>query len=359
MLKKFFNKKTVIITGHRGFKGSWLSLWLSILGAKVVGLSIDTPSSPSLFNALNLKKRIIDIKVDIRNLKKINKIFNKFKPDYVFHLAAQPLVKKSYNKPLYTFTTNFLGTLNVLHILKDLKKQCTAIIITSDKSYRNFELSRGYRENDILGGDDPYSASKAAAEMMIRSYVNCFFKNKKNKKKVLIGIARAGNVIGGGDWSADRLVPDCVKFWSKKKKVIIRNPRSTRPWQFVLEVIWGYILFAIKLRKNSKLHGEVFNFGPGPGVNKNVLEVVKEMKKHWEDVDWKVSIKKEKIESALLKLNSSKAKSILKWNTLFNFKETIKAVVNWYKNFYISKKNILDFSIKQILDYQKKINLRV
>lgn len=356
MLKKFFNKKTVIITGHRGFKGSWLSLWLSILGAKVVGLSIDTPSSPSLFNALNLKNRIIDIKVDIRNLKKINKIFNKFKPDYVFHLAAQPLVKKSYKKPLYTFTTNFLGTLNVLHILKDLKKECTAVIITSDKSYRNFELSRGYKENDILGGDDPYSASKAAAEMMIRSYVNCFF---KNKKRVLIGIARAGNVIGGGDWSEDRLVPDCVKFWSKKKKVIIRNPKSTRPWQFVLEVIWGYILFAIKLRKNSKLHGEVFNFGPGPNVNKNVLEVVKEMKKHWEDVNWRVSTKKEKIESALLKLNSNKAKSILKWNTLFNFKETIKAVVNWYKNFYISKKNILDFSIKQILDYQKKINLKV
>ena len=254
MLKKFFYKKTVIITGHRGFKGSWLSLWLSILGAKVVGISIDTPTSPSLFNALNLKKRIIDIKADIRNLKKINKIFNKFKPDYVFHLAAQSLVKKSYNKPLYTFTTNFVGTLNILHILKDLKKQCTAIIITSDKSYRNFELSRGYRENDILGGDDPYSASKAAAELMIRSYVNCFFKNKKNKKRVLIGIARAGNVIGGGDWSLNRLVPDCVKFWSKKKKVIIRNPRSTRPWQFVLEVIWGYILFAIKLRKNSKLH---------------------------------------------------------------------------------------------------------
>jgi CDP-glucose 4,6-dehydratase len=249
--------------------------------------------------------------------------------------------------------------LNVLHILKDLKKQCTAIIITSDKSYRNFELSRGYRENDILGGDDPYSASKAASEMMIRSYVNCFFKNKKNKKRVLIGIARAGNVIGGGDWSSDRLVPDCIKFWSKKKKVILRNPRSTRPWQFVLEVIWGYILFAIKLRKNSNLHGEVFNFGPGPNVNKNVLEVVKEMKKHWEDVDWKISTNNKKIESTLLKLNSSKAKSILKWNTLLNFKETIKVVVDWYKNFYIIKKNNLDFSTKQILNYQKKIYLKL
>jgi len=355
MLKKYFYKKTVIVTGHTGFKGSWLTLWLTILGARVVGLSLDVPSSPSLFNVLKLKNRIVDIRVDVRNLKKMIKIFKKYNPDYVFHLAAQPLVKRSYRKPLYTFTTNFLGALNILESLRILNKKCVSIIITSDKSYRNFELKRGYKENDTLGGDDPYSASKASVEMMVRSYVNCFFKNKR----VLVGVARAGNVIGGGDWSEDRLVPDCIKFWAKKKKVILRNPNSTRPWQLVLEVIWGYILFAINIKKNPKLHGEVFNFGPGQNVNKTVLEVAKEMRKHWSDVEWKISKKKEKIESNLLKLNSNKAKKKLKWNTLLNFNETIKIVTDWYKNFYILKKNNLEFSKKQIIAYQKKIKLKI
>ncbi len=229
--KRFKNKK-VLVTGHTGFKGSWLTIWLKILGAKVLGISNGVLTNPSIFKITKLEKKIESRKVDIRNLKKVKKIFLSFKPDFVFHLAAQSLVQKSYKSPLETFETNSLGTLNILEALRGIKKKCTVILITSDKSYKNLELKRGYRENDILGGLDPYSASKGSAELIIQSYINSYY--KKNNK-ILIGVARAGNVIGGGDWSVNRLVPDCVKSWSKKKTVLLRNPSSTRPWQHVLE----------------------------------------------------------------------------------------------------------------------------
>ena len=274
-MKKFFKNKTVIITGHTGFKGSWLTLLLIHLGAKVIGISNEIPSRPSFFKILQINKKIKDLRIDIRNLNKVKNAFKLYKPDYVFHLAAQSLVKKSFNKPFYTFSTNFDGTLNILESLRNIKNQCISVIITSDKSYKNFEIDRGYKESDILGGDDPYSASKGSAELVIQSYCKSFFQ-KGNKK---IGIARAGNVIGGGDWSEDRLVPDCIKSWSRKKKVILRNPKSTRPWQHVFEAIFGYLILAIKLKKNSQLHGEAFNFGPNNKDNKSVLDVVLEMKK--------------------------------------------------------------------------------
>ena len=208
-LRKYFSGKTVLVTGHSGFKGSWLSLWLHYLGAKVVGLSLDAPSKPSHYEVLKIKKKIIEKRVDIRKLNQLKREFKKFKPDFVFHLAAQSLVKRSYKEPILTWDTNALGTRNVLESLKVLKKKCVAIIITSDKSYKNFELKRGYREDDILGGLDPYSASKASAELIIKSYIHSYF-SKKNKN-ILIGIARAGNVIGGGDWSEKRLIPDSIR----------------------------------------------------------------------------------------------------------------------------------------------------
>ena len=207
VLKKFFKNKTVIITGHTGFKGAWLSLWLHLLEAKVIGISNNIPSKPSLFKSLKFKKKIKDIRADLRDLNKLKKIFKKYRPDFVFHLAAQSLVKKSYTDPITTFTSNITGTLNVMESLRHIKKKCISVIITSDKSYKNLEIKRGYRENDILGGKDPYSASKASAELVIQSFINSYFKND-NK---LIGVARAGNVVGGGDWSDDRLIPDCVK----------------------------------------------------------------------------------------------------------------------------------------------------
>ena len=205
----FLNKK-VLVTGHTGFKGSWLCMWLHLLGAKVIGVSINLPTKPSHFEKLKIKNKIVHRKIDIRNLTKLNLVFKTFQPDFVFHLAAQSLVKKSYLDPLNTYSTNIIGTLNVLECLRKLEKKCISVIVTSDKSYKNLELSRGYHESDLLGGVDPYSSSKASAELIIRSYYECFL---KGKSKQIIGIARAGNVVGGGDWSKDRLIPDCIKAW--------------------------------------------------------------------------------------------------------------------------------------------------
>ncbi len=348
--KKFKNKK-VLITGHTGFKGTWLTIWLKILGAKVLGISNGILTNPSIFKITKAEKKIDSRKIDIRNLKKVKKVFLSFKPDFVFHLAAQSLVQKSYEYPLETFETNSLGTLNILEALKVIKKKCTVILITSDKSYKNLELERGYKENDIIGGLDPYSASKGSAELIIQSYINSYF--KKNRK-ILIGVARAGNVIGGGDWSSNRLVPDCIKSWSKKQKVLLRNPSSTRPWQHVLEAVGGYLLFADKLSKNPKLHGEVFNFGPNSRNNFSVLNLVKIMKGHWRNVSWKI-IKMNRLklyESKLLKLNCSKAKKILKWKSILNFQETAKMTIRWYSKYYNRPNEILEYTKKQILYYE-------
>ena len=354
-----FRNKTVIVTGHTGFKGSWLTCWLVLLGAKIIGLSIDIPSNPSHFNAIKLKRKITHKKIDIRNLKILKKTFKKYQPDYVFHLAAQSLVRRSYSNPVYTWETNTIGTLNVLESLKELKKNCAVVIITSDKSYKNLEIKRGYKEDDILGGKDPYSASKASAELVIQSYISSFFPLKKTK--VFIGVARAGNVIGGGDWSENRLIPDCVKSWSKNKKVLIRNPKSTRPWQHVLEAVSGYLLLALKLKKNKKLHGEVFNFGPNNTKNYNVIFLVKLIKKYWKETSWKVSNRRKKsfYESNLLKLNSNKAKKKLKWKCILSFTETICMIADWYKNYYFKTKKMFEVSSDQIKKYEKLLKKRL
>ena len=357
-LKKNFKNKTIIVTGHTGFKGSWLSLWLKILGAKVVGLSINIPSSPSHFGVLKLQKNIIHKRMDIRNLKLLKKTFKKYQPDYVFHLAAQSLVKKSYLDPTYTWETNTIGTLNVLESLREMKKNCIVVLITSDKSYKNLEIKRGYNESDILGGKDPYSASKASAELAIQSHISSFFPLKKTK--VLIGVARAGNVIGGGDWSENRLIPDCVKSWSKNKRALIRNPNSTRPWQHVLEAVGGYLLFASTLKKNKKLHGEAFNFGPNSSKNYKVIFLVKLMRKYWKKISWKVAYKNKKNfqESNLLKLNCNKAKINLKWKNILSFNEMISMVADWYNSYYSNPKKIYKTSYNQIKKYEKLLEKR-
>tara|TARA_B100000989_G_C19530772_1_gene469675 strand:- start:271 stop:1338 length:1068 start_codon:yes stop_codon:yes gene_type:complete len=350
---EIFKNKRILITGHTGFKGSWLSLWFKYLGADVLGVSKDIPTKPSHFKLINLDKKINNKFFDVTNFKKLKKTFINFKPDYVFHLAAQSLVKKSYKNPILTYQTNTIGTLNVMECLRSLKNNCIAIIITSDKSYKNLEINRGYKEDDILGGIDPYSSSKASAELIIQTYFNSFLKRKKNIK---IGVARAGNVVGGGDWSEDRLIPDCMKSWSKNKKAIIRSPNSTRPWQHVLDALYGYITLSQKLKKNSKLNGSVFNFGPSLNNNFKVLDVLNLARKSWSKVFWKIIDDKKKVyESNLLKLNSSKAKSILKWSCNLNFKETIFLVTDWYKYYYLNNKNMYDYSLKQIKLYCKKI----
>lgn len=357
-LKKTFQNKTVIVTGHTGFKGSWLSLWLKMLGAKVIGISINVPSGNSHFKSINLQKKIKHIKMDIRNLKILKRNFKKYQPDFIFHLAAQSLVKTSYSDPIYTWTTNTIGTLNVLESLRELKKKCIAVIITSDKSYKNLEIRRGYKEDDILGGSDPYSASKGSAELAIQSHISSFLTSKKTK--VLIGIARAGNVIGGGDWSQNRLIPDCVRSWSKDKKVLIRNPNSTRPWQHVLEAVGGYLKLAENLKKNQKLHGEAFNFGPNHIRNYKVLHVVRLMKKYWDKVSWKIANKSRNnfYESNLLKLNTNKSKKKLKWKSILTLNETISMVAEWYKDYYLNRKKIYKTSFNQIKKYEKLLKKR-
>ena len=351
-LKKTFNKKKIIITGHTGFKGSWLTLWLLSLGAKVTGISNEIATSPSHYKLLNIKKKINDKRLDLSNYNNLKKIILNEKPDFVFHLAAQALVKKSFSKSKETYMSNTIGTLNILESLKLLKKKCTVILITSDKVYKNFELKRGYLENDLLGGTDPYSASKAAAEIVIQSYINSFFSQKNNNK--FIGIARAGNVIGGGDWSENRLIPDCIKSCVNNKKVLIRNPNSTRPWQHVLEALYGYLILANKLTKNKKLHGEAFNFGPSKYNNFKVLSVIKLMSKDWKQIKWIIQKTRKSLhhESKLLKLNSNKSHILLKWKCVLSFKETISLVSDWYREFYHNNKIL---SLSQIKYYEKKI----
>ena len=352
IIRKNFKNKKILITGNTGFKGSWLSFWMQNCGAKVFGISKGEVSKPSFFSTLNLKKTTKYHKLDIKNFKKLNKCIKKIKPDYIFHLAAEAIVKDSFLFPKKAWDTNTIGTINILECLKNYNRNIIAVLITSDKVYRNLEINRGYNEKDFLGGFDPYSASKASADLAIQSYFHSFL-NKKNKIKICI--ARAGNVIGGGDWATGRIIPDCIKQWSSSKKVKIRNPNSTRPWQHVLDVLYGYICLAVKMKKDNSLNGEAFNFGPKIENKKTVLQVVKEMKKNWTKVNWTISNNKNFKESKLLQLNSIKAKKTLNWKCKLNFEETIKLTVQWYKTFYFDKKEIFKVTRKQLFDFEKLI----
>lgn len=345
-----FDNTKVLITGHTGFKGSWLSIWLQQLGAQVVGISLYVPTSPSHFEATRLNTLVKDYRLDIRDGSALKALVSEIQPDFVFHLAAQPLVRHSYSDPVGTWQTNTLGTVNVLESLRGFKKACVAVFITSDKCYDNVEWVWGYRETDTLGGSDPYSASKGAAELAIRSYVHSYF---PKDGLVRIGIGRAGNVIGGGDWAEDRIVPDCVRAWSCGKTVQLRNPVSTRPWQHVLEPLSGYITLAMSLHGNSKLHGQPFNFGPNMQQNNSVGELVSAMAKHWDQVRWEdvASQYRGPHESGLLKLNCDKALCYLNWQAVMNFKTTVKMTAEWYRSFYTDPKDIFRLSQNQIQTY--------
>ena len=349
MLKTKFNDKVVLVTGHTGFKGSWLSSILIKLGAKVIGISIDIPTNPSHFDFLRLSKKILsDNRFDINDYKKTFDLISKFKPDYIFHMAAQPIVMESYKDPYKTFKTNFFGTLNILETLRVINYKCSCVIITSDKSYYNKEWVYGYKEDDRLGGKDPYSGSKASAEMVIQSYCESFFNNKSSKVK--IGIGRAGNVIGGGDWAESRIVPDCFKSYNKNKKVIIRSPNSTRPWQHVLEPLSGYLTLASKL-ENDQINCESFNFGPSSNQNLTVLDLIKEIKLNYNDFKYEINESNNQKEAGLLKLNCDKALFYLDWLPTLTFKENIKMTSDWYVNFYNKDKNSKSLTENQIEDY--------
>ena len=352
-LKKFKNKK-VLITGHTGFKGSWMVCFFKSLGAKVYGISDKIPTKPSHFSASRAYKGIKDFRIDIRNRKKIIKTINSIQPDYIFHLAAQSLVKTSILKPIDTWEINLLGTLNLLESLRIMKKKCTVVIITSDKCYRNDEKNEGYREDDPMGGDESYSASKGSAELLVNSYIKSYFFSKKSK--VSICTARAGNVIGGGDWSKDRLIPDCVKSWYKGKTAMIRSPNSVRPWQHVLDVINGYIILASRLDENKKFHGNNFNFGPKKNYSEaKVIDILKMIKSEWPVVKWKIKNDINLKETKLLKLVSQKSRTQLKWKQILTLNQTINFVSNWYQDYFSKYKKNDQITFNQINIFKRMI----
>jgi len=350
MWPNLFNNKTVLITGHTGFKGSWLSAWLSQLGATIFGFSDRVPTEPSHYEMI--KNSIAeDLRIDVKDPEAVFMFINEKNPDYIFHLAAQPIVLESYEDPLDTFHTNSIGTANLLDALRRTNHKCTVIMITSDKCYDNVERSYGYRETDRLGGKDPYSGSKGAAELVIRSYIQSFFVQSGSNVRVAVG--RAGNVIGGGDWAPHRIVPDCARSWSKSEKPEIRNPFATRPWQHVLEPLSGYLSLACRLSENRNLNGEAFNFGPPAHQNHTVENLVNEIITHWPGSEWlDKSLENNKPhEAGLLQLNCEKALKILNWRATLNFKETAQWTSEWYHAYY---KKGLESALVMTADQIKK-----
>ncbi|KFN39357.1 MAG: CDP-glucose 4,6-dehydratase [Sulfuricurvum sp. MLSB] len=329
-----YKDKTVLITGHTGFKGSWLALWLHQMGANVIGYSLPAPTEPNHIRLLNLD--ITSVIGDIRDLDKLDQTFAAYRPDIVFHLAAQPLVRLSYENPIETYETNVIGTLKVFEACR--KHKVRAIVnITSDKAYENKEWVWGYRENDPMGGYDPYSSSKGCADLLANSYRNSYFNPAEYKKShsTLLASCRAGNVIGGGDWAKDRLMTDIMLSVSKGAKVSIRNPRATRPWQHVLEPLSGYLAIGQKLLEEKAGFGDAWNFGPSDEGSITVEEVVNHVKKHWDKIDYEINRDPHQLHEAnLLKLDCSKAHILLKWKDVWDSETTFEKTVLWYKNFY-------------------------
>lgn len=354
--KNFFKGKTVIVTGHTGFKGSWICLILWLFGAKIVGISSYDLGLKSNYKILRISSKIYrEYKVNINNYKKLKSIFLYNKPDIIIHLAAQSLVSQSVIDPLKTFNTNIIGTSNILESIRYTKKKCSVVIVTSDKCYLNKEIERGYLENDTLGGLDPYSASKASAEIIFNSYYNTYF---KENKLISLATARAGNVIGGGDFSLNRIIPDVINSITSNKYLKIRNPKSTRPWQHVLEPLRGYIDLSIDLYKSHKNSGENFNFGPRNKENFSVKEIVKIIQTRLPNLKIKIDKKKFNFkESGLLKLNCRKANKILGWYPYFNTKQSLNITMDWYIN-YLYKKNIEELTLNQINEYFKQTRFK-
>jgi CDP-glucose 4,6-dehydratase len=347
MLKSIEGKK-ILITGNTGFKGSWLTQVLLQKECEIFGFSDQIPTDPSLFGILSLEEKINQRWGDIREPNNLRNFILKIKPDFVFHLAAQPLVRKSFENPIETFNTNAIGTLNLLEAIREYDENCVVVVITSDKVYKNQEWAWGYRENDLLGGNDPYSGSKAAAEIIISSHLSSFWGNSPQR----MAIARAGNVIGGGDWAEDRIVPDAIKAWSKHQTLQLRNPKATRPWQHVLEPIFGYLKIADFLAKSKTLHGEAFNLGPPMDQDASVSDLIEEMKKHWPSGQWEdIGSKDDHFESQLLKLNCDKALQQLGWFPLLDFEESVRMTTQWYRRYHDDSSSIRNFTQEQIHYY--------
>jgi CDP-glucose 4,6-dehydratase len=357
IFKDIYRGKTVLITGHTGFKGSWLSIWLKELGAKVVGYSLNPSTSEDNFVLSGLNNRIIDIRGDVRDLDKLKKVFKEHKPEFVFHLAAQPLVRLSYEMPLATYETNVMGTLNVLEAIRASSSVKAGIMITTDKCYENKEQIWGYRETDALGGYDPYSSSKGCAEILIASYRNSYFNPKQYElHQKAIASVRAGNVIGGGDWSKDRLIPDAVRALMNDEPINIRNPHSTRPWQFVLEPLYGYLLLASKMYEGGISYSSAWNFGPNEDNLVAVNKVVDCMIRCWGRGSYKIleNDTNLKHEAALLSLDCTKAKTYLNWKPTYDIENALRLTVDWYKHY--KEIDVYELCAQQIKNYEQRLS---
>lgn len=352
LYNNIYRDKTVLITGHTGFKGSWLSIWLKELGAKVIGYALDPYTAKDNFVLSGLQEKIIDIRGDIRNKEKLQSIFNKYKPDIVFHMAAQPLVRLSYDIPVETYEVNVMGTINVLECIRNTDKTKVGIMITTDKCYENNEQMWGYRENDPMGGYDPYSSSKGACEIAISSWRRSFFnpEDYKNHGKAIASV-RAGNVIGGGDWTKDRIIPDCIRALEDSRPIELRNPQAIRPWEHVLEPLSGYMLLGEKLWKDPSYCGG-WNFGPELDSIINVGSIAERLINFYGSGNIKdISDPNDLHEANLLILDISKSRFKLGWKPRLSIDKALDMTVEWYKNY--KNRNIYELCVKQIREFIK------
>jgi len=349
-LKEIYKGKKVLVTGHTGFKGSWLSVWLMELGAEVIGYSQEPPSNPNMFEAINLEDKITSIYGDVWNGTHLSSVFESENPDFVFHLAALPIVRRSYREPKLTFQTNIMGTVNVLEAVRETDSVKSCVIATSDKCYENKEWVYGYRETDPLGGYDPYSASKSCAELVAAAY--------RRSYSLPVSTVRTGNVIGGGDWGEDRLIPDCVKALAQDEIIRLRNPQAIRPWQHVLEPLSGYLLLGRLMYEEGAKYSDAWNFGPNDESLITVEELVKHIIGYWHGGTYTVDNGTQIHEATLLKLVTSKARALLGWMPIYDVYEAVEKTINWYKNFYngMRKEELYEFTVEEIGEYVNRMS---
>lgn len=351
----FWAGKVVLLTGHTGFKGSWLSLWLQSLGAKVVGYALQPPTNPSLFATANVAEGMTSVEGDVRDLSALTNVFEKYQPEIVIHMAAQALVRRSYNSPVETYSTNVMGTVNLLEAVRNTGSVKVVLNVTSDKCYENREWIWGYRENEPMGGYDPYSNSKGCAELVASAYRASFFNpDQYAKHRVAVASARAGNVIGGGDWAEDRLIPDIMRAIVQGKPVQIRSPHAIRPWQHVLEPLSGYLVLAQKLHENGAAFSEGWNFGPNDEDAKPVSWIVDRLTTMWgEGAAWALDGGNHPHEAHYLKLDCSKAKARLGWHPRWHLEEALAAIVEWHRA-HQAGSNMREITLRQIAAYDKQ-----
>jgi len=345
MYLDMYKGRNVLVTGNTGFKGSWLTIWLKELGANVMGYALNPPSQPNMHESTDVSNRISYFYDDIRNVDNLNTSIALFQPEIIFHLAAQPILRKSIKEPGLTFEINLMGTVAVMQAARTSKSVKALVMITSDKCYENDPKPNGYCETDRLGGDDPYSASKACAEIAIHAYRKSYELN--------VASTRAGNILGGGDWGEDRLLPDCIRKLSSNKKIVIRNPSHLRPWQFVLDPLYGYLLLGMQLLTEGKKYAQAWNFGPLEENYINVEQLVQKVIKYWGTGEYKIVPNPKISESKLLKLNCNKSNKFLCWKPKYNIDETLEETISWYKHFY-EKLDMYNFTVSQIKKYMEK-----